>query len=133
MPAFDCRIDHGNFASGTGCDPVDEPGVLVNSLTIAAAREKKLVKGADSCTHGIRFQDPTLTFSFDGYISSTGADDLSNLHPGTAVASLANFNEVIHGFDPTDGVMVIEDPSRQLSSEEICKTTFSIVQYPMVN
>jgi hypothetical protein len=137
MPAFDCNIDHGSLPSGEGCDIVDEIGLLVNSLNISATREKKIFKGSAGCTEGLRYQDPTLTFDFDGYVATADvADDASNLskiHPGTAVASIANYTGAIYGFDPADGVLVMEDPVLQLSNEDLCKAQAKIVQHPFVS
>lgn len=130
MPAYSCQIDHGSIAD---CEPVDEPGVLVNSLTITPTREKQEFKNAAGCVRALRFKNPTISFDFDGYIDTLLVTDLSELHPGTAVASLANFAGVIHGFDPADGVLVYEDPSRELTNEDACKTKFKVTQYPFVN
>jgi hypothetical protein len=136
MPAFDCQIDHGALASNSDCDISAEIGILVNTLNVSATREKKVFKGAAGCTEGLRYLDPLLTFDFDGYMApvvlADEDDDLSNMHPGTAVASIANYTGAIYGFDPSDGVLVLEDPSRQLSNEDLCKATAKIVQYPFV-
>lgn len=136
MPAFNCNIDHGSIASGGGCDIVDEIGILVNSLTISPTREKRVFKNASGCTAGLRYQDPILTFDFDGYMSAVDpgdeANNLHNIHPGTAVASIANYTGAIYGFDPADGTLVLEDPVRQLSNEDLCKAQCKIVQHPFV-
>lgn len=128
MPAVDCILQHGAVVD---IAMVNEPNVLVQSLTITPAREKKEYKGAGGCIEGLRFTNPTLSFDFDGFISSLAG--LSDQHPGTAVVSLANYQATIHGFDNSDGVMIYEDPSRELTLEDPAKTKFKVMQYPFVN
>jgi len=128
MPAVDLIIKHGEIPSIDS--PVDEPNILVNSLTITPSREKKTYKGESNSTVGLTFTDPLLTFAFDGYIKTNAG--FADQHPGTAVASLANFDASTFGFDPADGVMVYEDPSRECTTEEIAKAKFNVVQYPFV-
>jgi len=129
-------MDYGAIATGTDGDIVVEIGILVNSLTVSATREKKVFKGTNGSTAGLRFQDPLLTFDFDGYLAALGADDpedsIAHAHPGTSVGAIANYTGAIYGFDPADGILVLEDPSRQLSNEELGKATAKIVQYPFV-
>jgi len=128
MPAIDCIIQHGTLED-IDC-PVDEPNILVNSLTISAAREKKEYKKGEGCIGALRFTNPTLSFAFDGFIQALGG--LTDQHPGTAVISLANYQQDTFGFDPDDGVMVYEDPSRECSNEELAQAKFNVVQYPFV-
>ena len=128
MPAVPCQINY-NTPDGYDC-PVDEPNVLVNSLTITPSREKKSYKNGLGCTSILQFRDPILTFAFDGYITTLAG--LADQHPGTSVTSLANYQGATYGFDPADGVMVYEDPSRECSNEDIAKAKFNVVQYPSV-
>lgn len=127
MPAVDIFIQHGTLASQA---LEDEPNILVSSLTVTPAREKKSYKSGAGPTKALRFGDPTLSFEFDGYAKSiTG---LVNQHPGTTVASLANYEGAIYGFDNADGVMVLEDPSREQTPEDPAKVKFKVMQYPFV-
>lgn len=74
-------------------------------------------------------QDPSFAGSVD--LSGTGVAS----HPGTYIKSLANFGALsqgIMGFDPTDGVMVLEESERTLSSTEKTEMTGTIVHYPFV-
>lgn len=128
MSAVPCQI---NYGTPTGIDcPVDEPDVLVNSLTITPSREKKTYKNGLGCTSILQFKDPLLAFAFDGYILNVAG--LADQHPGTTVTALANYQTATYGFDPADGVMVYEDPSRECTNEDIAKAKFNVVQYPHV-
>lgn len=126
MPATEI-ITHGTLPD---IELVDEPNVLVNSLSVTPTRDKQEIKGSKGEVKAVRYSNPTITFAFDGYISTLAG--LADEHPGTAVASLLNFQDPIHGFDPVDGVMVYEDPSRDLSTEDLAKVKFNIIQYPFV-
>lgn len=126
MPATEI-ITHGTLPD---IELVDEPNVLVNSLSITPTRDKQEIKGGSGEVKALRYTNPTITFAFDGYISTLAG--LADEHPGTAVASLLNFQDPVHGFDPADGVMVYEDPTRDLSTEDLAKVKFNIIQYPFV-
>ena len=129
MAAVDCTIQHGTITN-TGL--VDEPNMLVQSLSVTPNREKKVYKGGDGCTKALRFtDDPTLKFDFDGYVAAMAG--LTDQHPGTAVASLANYQGAIYGFDNADGVMIYEDPSRERNTDDPAKCKFSVMQYPFVS
>ena len=128
MSATQCIIQHGTL--GTIDCPVDEPNILVNSLTLTPSREKKEYKKGKGCVGALRFQNPILSFGFDGYIQNLAG--LADQHPGTAVNSLANYQAPTYGFDPGDGVMVYEDPSRECTNEDLAKAKLNVVQYPFV-
>ncbi len=128
MPTPDARIVQGNLPADISL--VDEPNMLVQSLTITPSREKKEYKGANKAIQGIEYVNPLITFAFEAYISDyTG---LCDQHPGTTVASLTNFAAARFGFDPSDGIMVFEDPSTTQNLEDPETITFSVVQYPFV-
>lgn len=127
MPAVDCVIQHGTIANS---GLVNEPNILVQSLTVTPAREKKTYKGGSACTEALRFSDPTLSFDFDGYIKTVAG--LADQHPGTTVAALANYTGAIFGFESTQGIMIYEDPSRELTPDDPAKTKFKVMQYPHV-
>jgi hypothetical protein len=125
--AYDAIITRGNIPdNGT---LVDEPALLVQSLTITPAREKKTFKGAtNKAIAGIQYTNPTITFAFSCIISEeTG---LAAEHPGNLVTELANFAGDLHGFSAEDGIMVFEDPVRKLDTENPDMLDFSVVQYP---
>src|SRR5688572_22449152 len=109
---------------------VDEPNLLVQSLTMTPARTKRTYEGGNGATFAVRLTNPLLTFNFRGYISAYAG--LADAEPGSEVTDLANYEGTIHGFDPADGVMVYEDPSRELDTENPAQVTFNVVQYPFV-
>lgn len=110
---------------------VDEPALLVQSLTITPSREKKTYKGATTkAVEGIQYTNPMLTFAFSCYVSEeTG---LAVEHPGGLVDELANFGAEMHGFDPADGILVFEDPVRKMDLENPDALDFNVVSYPYV-
>lgn len=127
--AVDAIIQYGQLPEEATL--LDEANLLVNSLTITPAREKKLYKGAATrATQGISYTDPILTFAFDCYVGT--AAGLATQHPGTLVTELENYAAARHGFDPEQGIMVYEDPTDELSNEDPDKVNFSVVQYPFV-
>jgi hypothetical protein len=122
------RIVHGNLPADITL--LDEPNMLVQSLNIKPMREKKEYKGANRCVQGVEYINPTINFTFNAYISA--AAGLCIQHPGTAVASLLNFAAVRFGFDPTNGVMIYEDPSTTQDLNNPETITFTVIQYPFV-
>jgi hypothetical protein len=128
MPTPSAIITHGNIPSDITL--LDEPNMLVQSLTITPAREKKEYKGANRAVQGLEYSNPTMSFNFEAYISN--AAGLCDQHPGTEVASLLNFASARFGFDPADGVMVFEDPSTAQGLEDPERITFTVVHYPFV-
>ena len=133
MAAVDALIQHGNIPSSTLLDESNSstPDILVQSLTITAARDEKAYLNASGATFGLEYRNPTITFAFDGYLSNKTLG-LANQHPGTAVATLANFAANTYGFVPADGTMIFMDPNRTETNTEMAKTTFSVKQYPFV-
>lgn len=126
--AVDAILQYGTLpADGT---LVDEADLLVQSLTITPAREKKLYKGVNRATGGISLTDPILTFAFNAYVGT--AAGLAIQHPGTTVASLANFAGAVHGFDPAEGILLYEEPSTELTNEDADMVKFNVVHYPFV-
>ena len=133
MPAVAALIQHGNIPSSTLLDESNSstPDILVQSLTITAARDEKAYLNASGTTFGLEYRNPTITFAFDGYLSNKTLG-LANQHPGTEVTTLANFTVLTYGFDPNDGTMIFMDPNRTETNTEMAKTTFSVKQYPYV-
>lgn len=127
MPALDAIIQYGDIGT-TGL--LDEPALLVQSLNIKPTREKKMWKGPNLATRAIRYTDPMITFEYKAIISENSG--LADQHPGTLVTELANYAAEIFGFDPLLGIMVFEDPSRDMNLENPSETSFSVVQYPFV-
>lgn len=128
MPDIDALIQYGTLPETGG--PVDEPNLLVQSLTISPAREKKAYKGPNKATGALQYTDPIITFAFKAYISA--AAGLAIAHPGSLVTELANFAAARHGFDPEQGIMVYEDPSDELDNENPDSVSFNVVGYPFV-
>ena len=130
MPiAVAAKIEHGTFPSIDR--PIAESNLLINSVKIKAAREKKEWKGvATRAVERIRYTNPTLTFTFDAYISAQSG--FGSQHPGSAVTTLANFASTYRTFAVADGVMVYEDPEDDCQLDDMVKTTFTIIHYPFV-
>ncbi len=130
MPTVTAILQYGTLPADSAL--VDEANLLVQSLTVTPAREKKTYKGAATrATQGVSYTDPTITFDFDCYVGT--AAGLATQHPGTLVTELANFAAARHGFDPADGIMVYEDPSDEFSNDDPDKVKFKVVQYPFVD
>ena len=128
MPATDCILEHGTFP--TSACPVDEPNILVQSLSISGTREKKEFKNAAGCITALRYVNPTLTLEYDAYISTEAG--LADQHPGTAITSLNNYAATMHGYAPGDGVIVYEEFTRECTVDDLMKIKFTAVQYPHV-
>ena len=122
-------IKHGNIPETGGL--VDEPSLLVQSLTIKGERDEKTFKGANKATQGILETDPRLTFEFKAIISEYSG--LADQHPGTAVTELANFAAALHGFDPEEGTLVYKDPSRDMDNENPDMVNFTVTHWPFVD
>jgi hypothetical protein len=115
--------------------PVDEPNattptLLTQSLTISATREEREYKNSQGCTFGVQYRNPKIEFAFDGYVAVISG--ITDQESGEEVTSLANFATSIFGFSPADGTMVIVDPQRSGTNEELMKSTFTVRQYPFV-
>lgn len=128
MPTVDAIIQYGAIPEGS---LVDEPNVLVQSLTITPAREKREFKGGNGAIFALQYRNPIISFAFRGFVSAFAG--LANAHPGSEVTELANYEAAIHGFDPADGIMVYEDPSRELDVDNPAQVSFTVVQYPFVD
>ncbi len=122
------KIRHGNVPETETL--VDEPNMLVQSLSVKPEREEKLFKGANKATQGALYLDPKLTFEFKSIISEY--EGLCEEHPGMAVSELANFSGAIHGFDPEEGTLVYKDPSRDMDTENPDMINFTILHLPFV-
>lgn len=127
MPTIDAIIKYGDI-SDLGL--IDEPDLLVQSLTITPARTKNNWLGANLATRALRYTDPILTFAFTAIISTVTG--FANQHPGTSVADLLNFAGNVYQFDPERGIMVYEDPSRNLTLENEPEVSFNVVHYPFI-
>lgn len=109
---------------------LDEPSLSVKSMTRKATRTKKAYKNASGATNGIRYIDPIFTFSFTAVPSAQA--DMADQHPGTQVVSLLNFTEEIHGFDPSVGTLIYEDPEDSFAQEDPWEVKFDVVQYSFI-
>lgn len=127
MPAPDAIIDYGDIPEAS---LVDEPNLLVSSLTFNPTREKREYKGATGAVRGVQYRNPIMSIAFQATISIEAG--IAIAHPGDEIAELANFESTIHGFDPTVGVLILEDPSRELSTENANTLSGTIFHYPFV-
>jgi len=129
MPDVDAIIQWGSIPDTITL--VDEPDVLIQSLTITPAREEKYYKGAASrADEGVSLTNPSLTFAYKAYVSTEAGFAIQ--HPGTQVTELANFASAKFGFDPTQGMMIYKDPSRELTIEDPDMVNFSVVHKPFI-
>jgi hypothetical protein len=125
---MDAIIQHGGAVAP---ELLDEPDMLVTSLTITPQRTEGRYRGPNKATQIVTEVDPILDFQFSAIIKSL--EGLCDQEPGTAVASLENFSDEIHGFDPEDGMLIFRDPSRELSSDETPDTiSFTVTHFPFV-
>jgi hypothetical protein len=134
MASVPALIQYGDIPNSSLFDesnPVT-PDILVQSLTVSATRDEKTYLNAQGTTFALEYRNPTITFAFDGYITTKSGDGLANKHPGTEVLTLANFTIDTFGFSPADGTMIFMDPSRVETNTEMAKTTFSVKQFPFV-
>jgi hypothetical protein len=128
MPAIDAIIEYGEISAQS---MVDEPSMLVQSLKITATRDKQSWKGATTLAiNALRYTNPMISFAFNALVSEIAG--MCNQHPGTLVTELANFAGNIYEFDPDEGIMVFEDPSRDHSLENPLETDFTVIQYPFI-
>jgi hypothetical protein len=130
MPAIDAIIQYGETMENSSL--VEEPALLVQSLKITPSREKQTWKRATHLAIGmIRYTNPMITFAFNAIVGTVTG--FANQHPGTLVTELANFAAHTYEFDPDEGIMVFEDPSRDQSLENPMETDFTVVQYPFID
>lgn len=134
MPAVEAIIKYGALSE---LALLDEPNLLVQSLTITPSREKQEFKGANLAVRALRYVNPMLQFQFNAIIGtgdSAGVPQgFADQHPGTLVAGLENYSDEVYGFSAEDGIMVFEDPSRSLTLESEPEVDFSVFQYPFVD
>ena len=95
MPSVDAIIQYGNIPS-TALGLKNEsnpstPDILVQSLTVSATREEKEYRNSDGNVFALQYRNPTISFAFDGYITTKSGSGLANLEPGKRVIALANF------------------------------------------
>jgi hypothetical protein len=128
MPDVDAIIQYGPFPA-TGA-LLDEPDLLVQSVSFKPTREKKEHKGGNQCVQALRYTNPMMTIAFKAIISEYAG--LADQHPGTLVTDLLNYASPVHGFDPTQGILVYEDPDRSLDIDNPAEVSFNVVQYPFV-
>ena len=125
------------YEYGTSNSPlVDEadptPAFLVDSLTINVTRTKNEFQNAEGTTTRVKYTDPKATLEFQGKIALES--DLCVQHPGTLVTSLANYQSTLHGMDPSEGILVYEDPSRSLSEDQdYVGLSFTVAHYPFIS
>jgi hypothetical protein len=110
---------------------VDEPDLLLQSLTIAPQRTEGRYRGPNKATQVLTYSDPGTDLQFSGIIKNVNR--LANRGPGAAVWALANYAFETHGFDPADGMMIYRDPARNLTSDETPDSVdFTVSHLPFV-
>jgi hypothetical protein len=127
---MDAIISHG-VIPGTAT-LLDEPNLLVQSLSITPQRNEQRYKGPNRATQGVTETDPIMDFAFQAIITTVAG--LADQHPGTQCAELDNFTSTpIHGFDLEDGMLVFRDPSRTLDTENPDSVSFTVTHFPFVD
>jgi hypothetical protein len=123
-------ISHGVLPSAATL--VDEPNLLVQSLTITPQRTEQRYKGPNRATQGITETDPVMDFAFQAIV--TTASGLAVQEPGTLCTGIANFAEsaTIHGFDEEDGILLYRDPSDSKDTDNPDSISFTITHFPFV-
>lgn len=127
MPAPDAIILYGDIEESS---LVDEPNLLVQSMTFNATRERRDYKGGEGYIKGIQYRNPMLSISFRAFIST--AAGLAVAHPGSEVTELANFESTTHGFDPSVGILVLEDPTTERDTENADQISGTIMHFPFI-
>jgi hypothetical protein len=128
MPAPDAIIIHGDIEEST---LVDEPNLLVQSMTYSATRERRDYKGGEGYIKGLQYRNPLLAIACRAYVSNQA--DLADGHPGEEVTELANFESSIHGFDPTVGILVMEDPTTERTVDDADQVSFTVMHFPFIS
>lgn len=109
---------------------VDEPNLLIESCTLTPGRELVVHKGANGAVAATEHRNPTMELDFKG--TTTSRSGLANGHPGDVIAALENFGSARHGFDPTDGTILMLDPKTTLSQTKSDEFSFKATQYPFL-
>lgn len=133
MPTYAAVIQYGDWP--TTSLPVDEVGILVKSFTMNFSREEETGKGATTrAVQRVKLTNPLLVMDYEAEFNgvTTGTGNLQVMHPGTSVASLANFAATKRGFAITDGTMIFYDPKDKYVPGEAPATTFQVKQFPYV-
>lgn len=132
---MDAIIAHGVIPATAAL--LDEPNLLIQSLTITPQRTEQRFRGPNRATQGITETDPVMDFAFSAIITAQAG--LATQQPGTLCTGLANFvtgatpSTVIHGFDEEDGILVYRDPSRSLDTENPDTLNFTVTHFPFVD
>jgi hypothetical protein len=109
---------------------LDEPAILVQSLTITPQRTEQRYKSGSRATVGVTETDPLMDLAFQGIIMEYSG--LADVHPGTQLLTLANFQTEIHGFDIEDGIIICRDPARTLDAENPDSISFTATHFPFL-
>lgn len=108
----------------------DEENLLIESCTVTPNRDATFHMGANGAIACSEHRNPTMTLDFKGIV--TARSGLPNGHPGDVIAALENFDSARHGFDPTDGQILLLDPKTSLTNKSSDDFTFKAVQYPFM-
>jgi hypothetical protein len=126
---MDAIIINGTLPS-VAAGLVDETNLLIESLTLSPDREMIMHKGANGAVAATEHRNPTFSLDFKG--TTTARTGLPNGHPGNVIAALENFSSSRHGFDPTDGKIIMLDPKTTLSQTRSDEFSFKATQYPFM-
>jgi hypothetical protein len=121
-------IQHGTVADTAF---LDEPDLLLQSLTITPQRTEGRYRGPNKATQLVTQSDPVVDLQFSGIIKDFAGFVIRG--PGAAVWAVANYAAEQNGFDPADGMLIYRDPGRELSSDETPDSiNFTITHLPFV-
>jgi len=121
--------DLGTF---TASNAAQEQYLLVESVKASSKRENKRWKSIVTRANVLgRESNPTMTWSISGWVTATTGGFITQ-HPGTTVATLANFAATTRGFDPTVGTLTFMDPEDDYSIDDLRKLSFKVEHEPFI-
>lgn len=128
MPAPAALIIHGT--DDPLHDMVDDANLDFQDTKVKFSRETRDRKDHHGNLRRREYFNPIVAISFTAFVITAGG--LAAAHPGTAVASLANYATTKRGFDPSVGTMMLDDAEDSMSLEEDLKTSMNITHAPFV-
>jgi len=125
MPTPTNVLTHGTM---TDFEPVDESGLLLSNVSFNFLRDRTEYKDSAGCVVVVKERNPRVEITISGPISSAAGFAIS--HPGEAVTTVANFGTSLHGFNSSDGFMVMGDVSRELAPAAQGTVSCKVTHYP---
>jgi hypothetical protein len=128
MPAPPARVDYGTF---TASDAVNEPNLLVQTVTATSSKEEKWWKDITSDADVLgRASNRGLGYAIKAYVKTVAGFVTQAI--GTTVASLQNFATAHRGFDPASGIMIFDEPVDTFNIGDLRQCDFTVKHKPYV-